>query len=762
MVVQMSLSTTTERVDTEQAEPPARPRRFGVGSRFLAPLIMLAVVAVGAALPLIGNHIFYFWDDTAGVGVPVWHRIADSYLHGHIPLLNLDMWRGGNFAAEGATGMWNPVTVLVAIGTYFIDNLAVGIAVGKIFFMLLMAGGSYLLARNYGVRRSLAAVVGAMLPFAGYSFFMDSTSWVNALMETSFIPWVWWTARLARQGRSAFWLVITGYLACSLGNPYGLLAVGLLILAMMVEAWCAGARRRAVALALAGISVLLLNVMVFLPLLLTESVGYRAGSGTFNDGFLKPSLTNLLEMSTPSVQPEITNFSHGFLTVPAVYLAWFVLPMVPWLRWRLLREQWRSYIGIYVFGGIYLLLMLGPSEIWLFRWPLRLIDFFWFPVVLLWALLANQGPLTTHRRRRAAASVVIILFGAWLSWGERPELSHVVVYGTLAVLVLVALLIRVGWLTRAGFAVFMVGILAVLGLQVLWFPANHNVLNYQFPNSAEHLRTQFAKYQGGVTVQIASMDHIASKDLLPDRAYQDMLFGSMYSVAGVESTTDYSGIGYSKVDTTMCMIYQGSSCADTWQHIWAQPDGYSVPTIDLFRARTVVVQDSLIDTRAFPVPAGWHRAPAADQSGLVTVYQRDAAIPWPQGRLSNATNGVTVTADQLTGTVAEHLTYQRTDANGPAQLTFARLDWPGYTATVNGHPATVESGPSGLVVVDLPAGVPSGQVDVDWTPPGNNVSIAAAILGGALAIGLAVAPWLLRRRRRNQTSGSPVEGELIS
>ena len=34
------------------------------------------------------------------------------------------------------------------------------------------------------------------------------------------------------------------------------------------------------------ISFQLLNVMVFLPLLLTESVGYRAGSSTFNDGFL--------------------------------------------------------------------------------------------------------------------------------------------------------------------------------------------------------------------------------------------------------------------------------------------------------------------------------------------------------------------------------------------------------------------------------------------------------------------------------------------
>lgn len=247
---------------------PAGPPR---SRRLRAPLLMFAVVVVGAALPLVSNHIFYFWDDTAGVGVPMWHRVADSVLHGHLPLLNVDMWRGGNFAAEAASGMWNPVMVAIAVAVYPIDNLAVGITVAKVLFMLVMSGGMYLLARDYGVRRGVSAVVGAALPLAGYSFFMDSTSWVNALMLTAFTPWVWWTARLAvHRGRSPLWLVVAGYLALSIGNPYALLSTALVFAAVAAEAWIAGRRRKIIELCLAGVAVALLNVMVYLPLLLTR------------------------------------------------------------------------------------------------------------------------------------------------------------------------------------------------------------------------------------------------------------------------------------------------------------------------------------------------------------------------------------------------------------------------------------------------------------------------------------------------------------
>ena len=719
---------------------PAAPRR---AHRFVPPLVMFAMVAIGAALPLARNHIFYFWDDTAGIGVPAWHRIAASVLHGHLPLLNLDMWRGGNFAAEAATGMWNPVTVAVAVAVYPIDNLAVGITIGKIFFMLVAAGGMYLLAREYTVRRGLSAVAGAALPLSGYSFFMDSPAWVNALMLTAFTPWVWWTARLAvRHGRSWLWVVLAGYLAVSIGNPYGLLSTGLVVLAVGAEAWFAGQRRRLVWLGLAGVAVLLLNVMVYLPLLRTAPLGYRAGSPTYNDGTLKPSVTNLLELSTPSTQPEIPAFLHDYFTVPVAYLAWFVLPMVPWLRWRTFGRAWRAHIGMFVFGGGALLMMLGPSQLWMFRWPLRLIDFCWIAALLVWVAVANQGIARTAVRARAAVSVAIVAAGAYLAWGERPQISHLHVYGAVVVLVLVGLLVRFGPTGRAGFGVLTVGTLLVLGLQVVWFPANENVLDYQFPTSAAHLRQQFAKYQGTV-VQIAAFAQDPPQDRLPARDYRDLLYGSMFSVAGVDATTAYSGIGFAAFDGVFCAAYEGDTCAAGWPALWRHPAGYPVPLADLLRAQTVVVQNSLVDTRSGPAPAGWHRAPAAEDSGLATVWVRDNALPWPDGLLSDSSADIHVTDDHRTGTVDEQVTYDTATAG---TLTFARLAWPGYTATVAGRGVPTTTGPAGLLVVHVPAG--AGTVALSWRPPGSTVSTVAFVTGVLLTLGMVVVPFVIRRRRR--------------
>jgi hypothetical protein len=271
------------------------------------------------------------------------------------------------------------------------------------------------------------------------------------------------------------------------------------------------------------------------------------------------------------------------------------------------------------------------------------------------------------------------------------------------------------------------------------------VLDYQFPNSAARLHQRFAKYRGTV-VQIAAFAQDPAADRLPDRDYRDLLYGSMYGVAGVASTTAYSGIGFAAFDDVFCMAYEGDTCAAGWPALWREPAGYPVPLADLLRARTVVVQNSLVDTRSGPAPRGWHRTPAAENSGLATVWTRDSGYPWSGGLLSYASDGVVVTADRRTGTVGERLRYRST---APGTLTFARLAWPGYTATVDGRPVPTTTGPAGLLVVHVPAG--TGTVTLAWRPPGATVSAVAFAAGVLLTVGLVIA-----RRRRSPLS----QGEI--
>jgi hypothetical protein len=724
------------------------PDRFGPVRRLappLPPVLMVAIVAVAAAVPLLKNTIFYYWDDSAAAATPMWRRLGEALLEGRLPLLEIDMWRGGNLAAEAATGMWNPVVMALAVATYPIDNMALAMTVIKTFFMLVMAVGSYLLAREYGVRSGLAAAMGAAMPLAGYSFFMDATSWVNALMVTAFIPWVWLAARRTlNHANSILWLVLAGYLACSLGNPYGPLATGFVVLAVLIEAWLLGNRGAAVRLALAGVAVVLLTVMVYLPLLMTTSVGVRAAATTFNDEFFSPNLSNMLGISTPTGQPWVRSFGQPFLVFPAMYLAWFILPTLPWLRWRSLRDKWRSLTAVGVFGCISLLLVLGPSNLWMFRWPLRLIDFLWFPVMLLWVVLANEGLDRSRARLKYLASGALIALGAYLAWADLPQHLIRIGVGTVLVSILVGLLLRRGLLTRSGTAVLLLGTLVVLAMQVHYYPKHLGVADYRFPTSQQLITERFAKYQG-LTVQVASTGVLAEQDMVPDRGYQDMIFGTLYSTAGVESTTGYTGIGFTKLDNALCMTYQGSTCREAWQSLWQRPAGADVPLADLLRAQTVVAQNSLIDTRAEPPPAGWRRAPDKETTELVTVWVRSAPLPWPDGRVSHTSDNVRVVTDRRVGPTGERVAFR---ADGPGEVTFARLNWPGYVAAVNGAPATVRTGPAGLVVVDLPAGVTEGELVLSWHVPGKPVSIAAFALGLLLSAGLVLVPSLARRRGR--------------
>jgi hypothetical protein len=341
------------------------------------PFGVAVVVAVLAQLPFLRSRLFYFWDDSAAQFIPMYRALGNQVLAGHWPiLLDPGNWMGGNLAAEALFGGWNPVNVANYVLVASLPDLAVAAAIVKTEYLVLLAIGTYLLCREYGAARWASSVLAVAMPFAGFTLYFEATSWAAGLIAFSWVPLLWWALRRAATGRlPAIVAFGVGFLTITTGNPYGLLAVIVVVFGLVVELI---ATRQRGTLRLVMIAACLggAAMMVFLPLLGNSSVSWRANREMFNNGQLVPSLTDLLDLSMPSQEPKIASFEPGSIRmdVPAVYFAWFVVPLLPWLHWSKLRSGWRNLAGPLTVAGCYLVMALGPSNFWMFRWPLRLVE----------------------------------------------------------------------------------------------------------------------------------------------------------------------------------------------------------------------------------------------------------------------------------------------------------------------------------------------------------------------------------------------------
>ncbi|MCP3799682.1 hypothetical protein NLX83_10475 [Allokutzneria sp. A3M-2-11 16] len=719
--------------------------------RFGVPVGVAVLVAVLAQIPVLVNRVFYYWDDSAAQFLPMWYRLGQRLMSGDFPLLlDTEAWIGGNLTAEAMFGVWNPVNLLNYLLVASFDDLASAGAVVKAEFLVILALGVYFLAREYGASRWAASAVAVALPFSGFTLYFEASIWIAGLMAFAWVPHFWWAARKLARGRvGTIWPFLFGALCVTVGNPYGLLGVGLVLLVLMIEF---RARKVIVRLFALGATVGGAALLVFLPLLGNSKVSWRNSKELFNNTQLVPSLQDYLGSSLPSYVPDIHSFStiSVRMTFPAMYLAWFVVPLLAWLDWSVLRQRWRQLLGVLVIGGVYLVATLGPSNFWMFRWPLRLVEYFYLAVMVLFAVLLSAGLRRDHVRRRAWITAGALAFTAYLSFSSWPKIAawHVVSVLLLGVLIALSVIAFRRGGSRPLVAVLHVGTAAALLLQMVWFPINRDVAPYGFPSSVAELKT-FASRYPGTMVQVADRDPVIYRGkgqfLEPDTAvWRDLLFGNVYRVAGVDTTTSYSGMGFKPFHKALCLNDYGGAkvreCpGDTFANLWAQtPAG--VPLADLIKARTIVVQRALIDSPH--VPPGWT---VAERTNFVTVLRRERDMPdWGAARLSRTTPGMKVLEDTMPAQHKESVTFERGTAQGPLSLTFARLNWPGYKATVDGKPVEVRNGPGGLVTVDLPADVSAGRLSLTWTPPGLWIGVGGAAVGLLAALALTI----VQRRRR--------------
>lgn len=707
-------------------------------------LTMLVITIVGAVLPLAATHTFYFWDDTAAAAAGVWYRVAESVLNGELPLLNLDMWRGGNFAAEAATGMFNPVMLALMLGTYPIDDIAIAMTVAKTVLLLIAASGVYVLARGFGAARWMSATAGVALSLSGWAIFMDGAAWINGTAIMAFAPWAWWALRRCvrphLRTRDVLIAVLLSSLLPSTGNPYGLLVLALLFLALGVESLVLRLPKRLYVLVLIGLSVLLLSVIVYLPFVLTSPYGNRIDSGVGNDEFLAVSLSDLSGMSTPSHIPSIQMWG-SFMSFPGAYLAWFLLPLLPWLRWERLRTQWKTLTSLMVFGSVTLILVLGPSQLWMFRWPARLLPFLYLAIIVCFAVAATPGLAHTKRLLRTLISICIVLFGAWIAVSDKPHLIRWHVAATVAVILAVLAVThwaRSEWLRTV---IMMLTTLAFLCMQLLISPNNANVADYRLPTSKAELKERFALYSDGLVVQVFDVG-TESNERSPSGPWSNVLPGNMPAIAGYPSTTAYSGIGFTKLDDAMCTTYNGGSCSELWTRLWQVPEnGEGQILADLLGADTVVVTPEA--QQPLEAPAGWIAAP--NDEGGAQKFTRNPAHS-REGTVTVTDDGITVTSSEQVGSVGERLTV---DTTASGRLYFGRIAWPGYSVELNGDSLPTEVGPAGLLTITLPEGLHGAQIAVRYSPPGFGVGLGAAGVGVGIA---AFAVFIAKRDRRKTTA----------
>jgi hypothetical protein len=718
-------------------------------SRFAPPLAVALLVAGMAVVPALRDPRFYLTDDSAAQFLPSWYHLGELLRAGQFPLLDPTLWAGGNIAAEALFGIWNPVLLGGMLVVSTIPNLVVASVVIKAFFLVLLALGGYGLAREYDVPPGFAAVAGVTVPFAGVTLYFDAASWSSGLTAFAFVPYFWWALR--RSARGALTPVapfVAGYLAMTAGNPYGALGACLAVIGLVVEfAWVkrwAPVRRTL----LGGIAVGLVAPLTYLPLVLTGPVTYRNDAKIGNSGLMVPGLGDLLNASTPSFAAWVDAFEHPYLTVPATYLAWYAVPLLPWLRYRAIVAALATRMAVPVCAVIGLALSVGPSEAWMFRWPLRVVPYFVLPTAILLAIALGQGIAGDFRRRRAAGSVLLILGGAYLAEATRPDLLHAHFASMLLVGALTAAAVAawLRWPTRpAAPSVLLAGCVAVLAFQVAVFPRNLNLNDYRFPTSIADTRAALVPRYPGTVLQVANNGAIVhSPD--PSAPSSELMFGNMLQAVGVHAVNSYYGMGFQAFTQVLCMEFNGSTCPDALRRAWEPPAPGAPPLADLLRLETVVVQNGLPGVADVPLPPGWR---VAERSVAATVLRRDAALPYPQGRLSDAPSG-TVVGDDVASPRDERV---RITAGPGGTLTFARLAWPGSTALVDGTPVPVRQGPAGLLTVDVPAG--AHELSLAWAPPAFVPSLLSALLGAALALGHALARLVRRRSRRPGVAPAP-------
>ncbi|MFG1785539.1 hypothetical protein ACGFIU_24160 [Rhodococcus oryzae] len=732
-------------------EPPVSTR----STRWAWGAVVAGVICLGFLLVLSVDPRYFYVDDTESGAVGNWIQLGHLMREGQwFPTLVLDQWMAGNYPVEGQGGLWNPVQMAINYAAPSVDNLALLATVVKLGFSIVLGWGVYRVAMEYGARPAWAAVAGAAAPFGGFTLYFEDPSWVTSLIGMAWVVQAWASGVRYARGRSGpLPLFAFLYLAISVGYAHSALMAGVLIGCLMIGEYLHQRRwRPSLLLGGVGVAAAACGAITFLPGMLSSSVTWRTGEeGALNDNFLTAPWSETFTASIPSSVSSIESWTGETTTAPITYIAWFAIPALAFIAWRKAQPALREFSGAILLLAFILLFTAGPSDIGQIRWPARLLPFVAvISLVLLAALLSRYGTTRPLRPRLVAAGLLILVLVLRASSSGPQYFGRHVMWGVLiAVFGALALYLARRFGDRAVAALLIATILPILFYQVSTYPQALN--KWYLPTTQSEAKEGFPDWEG-TTLQLGSRNLIRIDAESTELPWQSQVYGNYAKDLDLSYVNAYTPVGHRWFSGMLCMEFDGSTCPDALENVLTVDPYTDKSFADLMLVDRIVLQDKQYpDAADNPPPPGWTWASVPEPAaGQVHVLERvDGPVSTQAGRVTAAVG--TEVVPESAEVNSERL---RVTAPDGGSVIFARLAWPGYTATLNGVPLQTKGLGDMFLMVDLPPGTDNAELEITFRPPGQRLGFAAAGFGLVVIV---ILTGLYYRGRRTSPADAPVD-----
>ncbi|MEU8900099.1 hypothetical protein AB0C65_29855 [Nocardia sp. NPDC048505] len=719
----------------------------------------LGVVA-GYLAVLLANVRHFYTDDTESQYAPLWVMLGRRLREGQLPTMVPEHWMAGNYTIEEA-GLLNPPQLLIDLLAPSMPNLAVYATLVKLVYAIILALGVYRVCLVYGAAAPWASVAGVCMPFTGWMLFFDSASWWTALAGTAWLTHAWASGVRYARGRSGpIPTFVFLYLCISVQYIFPAVEAAIMIGAVLLGEWIYQ-RQWLPSLRLATVAACaaLAGLATYLPSALSAKATWRGTAQINNDQLLAVPWSESLNASLPSTLPAFTSWWGYVQPMPVVYIAWFLIPGLAFIDWGKAREHVRELTAPVLFAALVLFWTAGPGTIGPLRWPGRVLPMVALGLLVVVCVLLGRFATVRQWRNRAVAAALLVGLLWVRSYSAAPNEMG---WHLAAVLVVLGLGAGAVWLGRERGAAAAAVLVLVSVLPIAFWQVQHaqpTPLGWNLPENRSEMKAAFPEFPG-TTMQLGDRALIPPEERTLDGAYGSLVFGNYAKNLEKTYVSGYTPNGHFWFGETLCMLWDTSVCPDAYRRAFATEPSTGKTIVDLMKVDRVVLHKALYpDARNQPAPTGWKWVDYPGHEKYIDVLERvDGLISTRNGRIATV-SGATATSESESDTESR----ARVSSAAGGQVIFARLAWPGYTATLNGSEVPVDMVGKTFAAIRIPPGTTDAELVLSWSPPGWPIGAGAALFA---LLDIALLQYIYQRGKRRRTpdpkSPDPSEPELAN